>query len=127
MSRRPASLLLTPKALLFGLTSLLLTLTQCSPPPPPVGQSRADAATRAACREHADAVYNRQNRDSIYTINNVNTPYSSNYMPEVVDRGLAQRYSYENMTRDCVRNTGIETNRSDTAPPSTNSPAPDQP
>jgi hypothetical protein len=127
MSRRPASLLLTPKPLLLALTPLLLALAQCAPPPPPVGQTRADAATLAACREHADAVYNRQNRGSIYTISNVNSPLSANYTPEVVDRGLSQRYGYENMTRDCVRNTGIETNRSDTAPPDTNAPAPAQP
>ncbi len=96
----------------------LLTLSQCAPPPPlPPGQARADAATLAACREHADAVYDRQYRGSIYTINNNNVPYSANDTYGVVDHGLAQRYGYENMTRDCVRNTGIETNRSDTAPP----------
>ena len=70
MSRRLALLL-----------PMLLALQQCAPPPPPVGQARADAATLAACREHADAVYDRQNRDSIYTINNRNTPYSANYTP----------------------------------------------
>jgi len=101
----------------------LLTLTQCAPPPPPAGQAQADAATLAACREHADAVYNRQNRDSIYTISNTNSPYSANYTPGLVDRGLAQRYGYENMTRDCVRNTGTETNRSGTAPPEPAAPA----
>lgn len=105
----------------------LLTLTQCAPPPPPAGQARADAATMAACREHADAVYNRQNRDSIYTISNNNAPYSANDTYGVVDRGLAQRYGYENMTRDCVRNTGIETNRSDTAPPEPPAPVPAPP
>ena len=31
----------------------------CEPPPPPTGQARADAATLAACRERADAVYDR--------------------------------------------------------------------
>ena len=58
---------------------LLLSSAQCAPPPPPVGQARADAATLAACREHADAVYDRHNRDTIYTISSRNSPYSANY------------------------------------------------
>ncbi len=50
------------------LLPVLLALGQCAPPPPPVGQARADAATLTACREHADAVYDRQHRDTIYSI-----------------------------------------------------------
>jgi len=99
------------------LTALGLALAACQPPPPPTGQARADAATLAACREHADAVYDRTHRDAIYTINNSNTPYSANDAYTVVDHGLPQRYGYENMTRDCVRNTGSATNSPDTAPP----------
>lgn len=90
---------------------VLLALAACAAPPPPAGQSRADAATLAACREHADAVYDRQNRDSIYTISGTNTPFSANYTPGVVDRGLPQRYGHDVMVRDCVRNTGTETDR----------------
>ena len=110
MSRRAALLL-----------PVLLALGQCAPPPPPVGQARADAATLTACREHADAVYDRQHRDTIYSIPSGNTPYSANYTPGLVDRGLPQRFGYENMTRDCVRNTGTETNRSQTNGTETNS------
>jgi len=100
--------------------SLLLALAACAAPPPPVsmgsadgstGQTRADAATRAACREHADAVYNRQNRDTIYTISSRDTPYSANYTPDVPSRGLPQRFVRENMVQDCIRNTGTETDR----------------
>ena len=29
-------------------------------------------------------------------------------------RGLSQRYGHDNMVRDCVRNTGTETDRSGT-------------
>jgi len=95
----------------------ILAFAQCAPPPPPVGQARADAATLAACREHADAVYNRNNRDTIYSISSRDSPYSANYTPGVYDHGLAQRYDHDNMIRDCVRNTGIETDRSPTTTP----------
>ncbi len=95
----------------------LLALSQCAPPPPPVGQARADAETLAACRQHADDVYNRQNRNQIYTITNPNVPYSTSYAPGVTDRGLADRYAHENMVNDCVRNTGTETDRAATYQP----------
>jgi hypothetical protein len=105
---------------LIVLLLLIVTLAQCAPPPPPTGQARADAATLAACREHADDVYNRTHRDTIYTISSRDSPYSANYTPGVVDRGLPQRYGRENMIRDCVRNTGTETDRSAaTAPQAT--------
>jgi len=90
------------------LVPVLLALACCAPPPPPTGQARADAATLAACRQHADAVYDRVHRDTIYTIPSTNTPYSANYTPGLVDRGLAQRYAHDDMVRDCVRNTGTE-------------------
>ncbi len=101
------------------LTVLLLPLLaslQCAPPPAPVGQTKADAATLTACREHADAVYNRTHRDSIYTIGNRDSPFSSNYTPPI-DSGLSQRYGRESMVRDCVRNTGTETERTPTEAP----------
>jgi len=89
-----------------------LALSHCAPPPPPTGQARADAATLAACREHADEVYNRTRRDAIYIISSRDSPYSANYTPGVVDRGLSQRFGRDSMIRDCVRNTGTETDRS---------------
>ena len=91
----------------------LVVLAGCEAPPAPTytGQQRADAALRSACREHADAVYNRNNRDSIYRINTVNTPYSGAYTTNSIDAGLAQRYEHENLIRDCIRNTGTEGDR----------------
>src|ERR1700732_4701322 len=102
---------------LVALLLVLLAVAACQPPPPPTAQGSAAAATLAACREHADAVYDRTHRDSIYSINNSNTPYSANDAYSVVDHGLPQRYGYENMTRDCVRNTGSATDRPATAAP----------
>ena len=75
---------------LVTLLPVLLTVAACEAPPPPTPQARADAATLAACREHADAVYDRTHRDSIYAINNRNTPYSANDAYSVVDHGLPQ-------------------------------------
>jgi hypothetical protein len=95
----------------------LLGLAYCAPPPPPVGQARADAATLTACREHANQVYNRQNRDQIYTITNRDVPFSAGYAPGATDQGLAARYAHDNMVNDCVRNTGTETDRSATYTP----------
>ena len=95
----------------------LLLLVQCAPAPAPVGQARADAETVAACREHADEVYNRNNRDTIYTISNRDAPYSANYTPGVTDRGLSQLFAHDSMVRDCVRNTGTETNRTSSEAP----------
>jgi hypothetical protein len=95
----------------------LLGLTQCAPPPQPVGQARADAATLAACRDHASQVYNRQNRDQIYTITNRDVPFSAGYAPGATDQGLAARYSNDKMVNDCVRNTGTETDRATTYTP----------
>jgi hypothetical protein len=95
----------------------ILILAQCAPPPEPTGQERADAATMTACREHADAVYDRTHRDSIYSITSRDSPFSANYTPGVVDRGLPQRYGRDNMVTDCVRNTGTETSRTPSAAP----------
>jgi hypothetical protein len=95
----------------------LLSLTYCKPPPEPTGQARADAATIAACRDHANQVYDRQNRDQIYTITNRDVPFSAAYAPGVTNRGLAARYAHDNMVSDCVRNTGTETDRTTTYTP----------
>jgi len=110
---------------IISLLPALLALAACAAPPPPapsgsLGQTRADAATQAACREHADAVYDRQNRDTIYTISSRDTPYSANYTPGMMDRSsLSQRYARENMVRDCIRNTGTETDRTEPEAPGT--------
>jgi len=108
-----------PTALLLP---MVLALAYCAPPPAPVGQTRADAATVAACREHAEEVYNRQHRDTIYTITSRDTPFSANDSRGVVDNGLSQRYVHVNMVRGCVRNSGIEADRAAATAPAITKP-----
>jgi hypothetical protein len=89
-------------------------------------QSHTDRATLAACRDHASQVYDRNNRGAIYSINQAGLPYSDSYVPGNQTNDLAARYHNEQVVDDCVRNTGTETNREDTAPPSNGQPS-DQP
>ncbi len=99
-------------------------LGACGAPPPETmtGQQRADAALRSACREHADAVYDRNNRDQIYRIGTRDTPYSGQYNAASIDAGLSQRYAHQNLIRDCIRNTGTETDRTEPGPNATPQP-----
>ncbi|HXT81317.1 MAG TPA: hypothetical protein VN702_17260 [Acetobacteraceae bacterium] len=94
----------------------ILALTACSGGAEPSGQAKADAQTQAACRQRADEIYNQQNRAAIYAPqSSFNTPFSANYTPGVTDRGLADLYEHNRLVRDCVRNTGTGTER--TQPP----------
>lgn len=90
---------------------------------PPIGggiPSQANESTVAACRTHADQVYDQRNRAEIYAPqSSVNTPYSANYTPGVTNRGLADQYQHQAMIRDCVRNTGTETSRETPPAPAT--------
>jgi len=81
-------------------------------------QSHTDRATLAACRDHASQVYDRNNRGAIYSINQAGLPFSDSYVPGNQTIDLAARYHNDQVVDDCVRNTGTETNREDTAPAS---------
>jgi hypothetical protein len=87
---------------------------------PPTGQSRADAATQAACRQRAEQAYEQQNRGQIYSpASQVNSPYSGNYVPDVTNRGLSDVFAHDRMVSDCVRNTGTGAERAPPGPSST--------
>ena len=91
-----------------------LVLAGCSyGTPRPSAQSRADAATVAACRQRADQVYEQQNRAAIYSPPAaVNVPSSGTYAPGgAADRGLADLYQRDTLINDCVRNIGTEADR----------------
>jgi hypothetical protein len=92
------------------------------------GQAQADADTRAACRQRAEEAYNQQNRGAIFSPpTSVNTPYSSNYVPDVTDRGLSDLFTHDRLVSDCVRNTGTGTDRTVPTAPATPDSAPPPP
>lgn len=79
---------------------------------PPSAQAQADEATRAACRQRAEATYSQTNRAQIYSPPAaVNTPFSGNYTPDVMDRGLSDLFSHDRAVSDCIRNTGTGADR----------------
>jgi hypothetical protein len=85
-------------------------------------ESHTDRATVAACRAHASQVYDRNHRADIYSINQSGQPYSDSYLPNNQTNALANQYENDRIVDDCVRNTGTETNREDTTPPSAGQP-----
>lgn len=100
-----------------GAAALLgcLALGACSFGAPPVSnrQAQANAETVAACRHRADEVYNIQNRPEIFRPPPaVNTPSSGQYAPGTLNnRRLSALFARDQMIRDCIRNTGTETDR----------------
>jgi hypothetical protein len=95
----------------------MVVLSGCGDQAPLTGQAQADAATRAACRQRAEAAYDQQYRGQIYSPGSqVNTPYSANYLPDRTDNGLSQLFVHNKMVSDCVRNTGTGTERSEPPP-----------
>ena len=87
------------------------------------GQALADQQTRAACRNRAEQIYAQQNRADIFAAPAaINSPSSGMYAPGQSDRGLSQRFVYERMVSDCIRNTGAAQN--DVGPQPVNEPTP---
>lgn len=83
---------------------LLLALGGCAEPARPM--SHTDQATAAACRAHANEVYNRNNRGTIYSINQTGLPYSGSYLAGNQTSSLAEQYANARLVDDCIRNTG---------------------
>jgi hypothetical protein len=109
------------KRLSLALGLFLLAACDAPNPPPTSGQARADAATAAACRQRADAVYNERHRDTLYAPPpDVNTPFSAGYAPGEEDRNLSNVFERDSVLSDCERNTGTQGNRT----PEHNAPAP---
>jgi hypothetical protein len=100
------------RALVF---CLLAGMAGCAFPASP--QSHTDRATLTACRDYASRVYDERNRGDLYTINQTAAPASGSYIRDYGTNDLAAKYRNEQVVDDCVRNTGTQTNREDTASP----------
>jgi hypothetical protein len=115
----------------LGALLAVLAVAGCNNPESPLnatggiggGLGKANPAVVTACTQRADQVYDQRNRAEIYSPqSSVNSPYSANYIPGMTDRGLSTKYAHDSMIRDCVRNTGTETNR--TVPPANSATGP---
>jgi len=101
------------KISLAWLAPLALVACTGSPPTP---ESLTARDTLAACRQQANTTFAMQNRDQIYSLNDLSAPQSSIGLTQDPMQGLANRYQQERMVQDCVRNTGTQTNRAGLSP-----------
>jgi hypothetical protein len=105
------------RAVVFSLMAML-ALSACSAgsdgpsygavgPSGDAAEARNDQATRAACRDRTNEMFDRRDRAQIYTPgSSVNTPFSANYQPGITSRGLPNQFDYERTVAECVRNSG---------------------
>ena len=97
----------SPLSLRTGLLLVCLAMASCAPTGGG-GAASGDAATRAACRQAANRVYDAQNRAEIYApASGVNSPASGAYSPGGDSRGLSSLFAHDRMIDDCVRRQGI--------------------
>ena len=109
--------------LILPLVLSTLVLTACARQPAPMANS--DAAARAECRQRADEIYNRQNRAALYSpTTTVNAPYSASYQPGTTDRGLSDRFAYQNTIDTCLRSASTGPEPSAPGPTGGTSPRP---
>lgn len=94
----------------FGAAVLLLGLGACAQRPPDL--SVTDRDTLAACRAHADQVYDRNNRGAIYSVGANDAPSSSIGRVGDPTAVLSDRYAHDRMIERCVRGTGSSAGRS---------------
>ncbi len=91
-------------AQLAGVVFATMALACCTPAPE--APQTADQAARAACRQQAEQSFNIRNRADLYKSDyGRDAPLSGQLTPQI-DRGLADRYSYEQSYLDCLRSRG---------------------
>ena len=84
------------------------SLSACDAPTPSTGDAKTDAAILQVCRQRANEVYDRRNRAEIYAPQyGGNSPLSGTYTDVGVNRGLSAQFSFEQMVRDCVRQSNV--------------------
>ncbi len=86
-----------------AILALLLAITGCTARPPTM--SVTDRATVAACRSHADQVYDRLNRGAIYSVPQTYAPNSSTGLIGDPTGALSDAYAHSRMIDRCVSGT----------------------
>jgi hypothetical protein len=104
----------------------VLTLGACAAAQQP--RAQATAAQKAACRQRADEVYEKQNRGDVYRADNFagglrDTPYASQGMPVSPSAGLSARFARDTLFDDCLRNASGDVPDVSGEPTGTGSPA----
>jgi hypothetical protein len=104
----------------------LLALGACAAVQQP--RSQASAAQKAACRQRADEVYEKQNRGDVYRADNFaggmrDTPYAAQGMPGSPNAGLSARFARDTLFDDCLRNASGNLPDMSGEPTGTGSPA----
>jgi len=79
-----------------------LAASACTPPPQ-TEESRAQQEVIAACRQRADQVYLKQNRDLLSREDRIDSPLSSTGYDPLQTASLAGRYARDNLFDDCIR------------------------
>lgn len=82
---------------------LLVALAGCQQQAP---RSRADTASRQACRDAVDRVYNAQNRADLSRRDERDYAFAGSYNSGIVTRGISARYGRDQMVTDCVQSSG---------------------
>jgi len=77
----------------------------------PTQESHASAVERAACKQHADAVYAMRNPDEVYRQDTFATstrdsPFSNSGLSSVVTAGLGGQFQRDQMYGDCLNGGG---------------------
>ena len=82
------------------------SLAGCYRPPAP---TRADADTKAGCRQQVERQYNAQNRADLTRRDERDFAFAGTYNGGISSRGLGAEYHREQMESDCLRSAGDST------------------
>jgi hypothetical protein len=110
---------MTPVLRFLPLVALLAAGCQGSQAP----RSRADVASRQACRDAVDRVYAAQNRADLSRRDERDTAFSGSYNSGIVTRGISSRFGRDQMVTECIQSSGQPGGQAtDTTPAPTFSP-----
>jgi len=94
--------------LVRGVTAAVLLAALAAGCARPAPQSHADAVSAAACRRHADAVYQMREPDSVYRSDTYATstrdaPFAGPGVAGATSDALGQQYERGRIVDDCLR------------------------